>query len=372
MISPLDLSTLSPQAQRIVLPTAPEKAQEVAARGVLPGLRPAEILAVLLLLGKSERLAVRETATRTLGELPEPILNGALGAELHPEVIDLLARNYGRRLDVVEALLRMPTIASDTLEDFARSGSEMVTELIATNEERLVANPRLIELLYMNQRTRMSTADRVIELAVRHRLDVVGIPAWREVSSAIQNELIVESSEELTPDDLLFLETQQLSDRLRGEADEDTHTETDEGKEIVKEKFKPLYQRIAEMSVTQKIRRAMLGSKEERMMLIRDNNKLVSSAAVRSPLMDESEAALVSRNRNVSDEVLRIIGTTPEFMRSYVVKRNLVENPKTPVVLSTRLVVHLREADLRQISKSRNISTPVKEAARRQLERRNT
>ena len=88
--------------------------------------------------------------------------------------------------------------------------------------------------------------------------------------------------------------------------------------------------------------------------------------------MVESEAALISRNRNVADEVLRVIGSTPEWIRSYVVKKNLVENPKTPVMISTRLVNQLREADLRHIAKSKNVTGPVQDAARRQLERRKT
>lgn len=106
------------------------------------------------------------------------------------------------------------------------------------------------------------------------------------------------------------------------------------------------------------------------MLLIRDNNRIVATAAVRSPLMQESEAAIVARNRNVPEEVLRVIGSTSEFLKSYTVKKNLVENPKTPVMISSRLVGHLREADLKQLAKSKNITGPVQDAARRHLERR--
>ena len=63
--------------------------------------------------------------------------------------------------------------------------SSLVAELIATNEERMLAHPAIIERLYMNKATRMSTADRIIEIAVRHRLELTGIPAYKEVSIAI-------------------------------------------------------------------------------------------------------------------------------------------------------------------------------------------
>jgi hypothetical protein len=89
-------------------------------------------------------------------------------------------------------------------------------------------------------------------------------------------------------------------------------------------------------------------------------------------MLKEDEAVMFARNRNVSEDVLRIIGSTAEFLKSYSVKKNLVENPKTPVLIATKLVQHLREADLRHLTKSKNITGPVKDAARRHLERRST
>ena len=126
------------------------------------------------------------------------------------------------------------------------------------------------------------------------------------------------------------------------------------------------------MTMSQKIRSAILGTREMRMLLVRDRNRLVQTAAVRSPLMQENEAVLIAKNRNSADEVLRIIGTTPEWMKSYQVKRSLVENPKTPVAVATRLVTQLRESDLRAVAKSKNVTGPVKDAARRHLDRRNS
>jgi len=372
MIPPLDPTTLSPAAQKLVSSSAPEKLQEVAARGIAPGLRPGEVLAVLLLLGVSPRPAIQAAAQKTLSALPEQVLSGALGTDLPPQVIDALARTYSHRFEVLEKLVTMPRIDPGTVEDLAKEGTEQVTEFLATNEERLLANPRIIERLYLNKRTRMSTADRLVELAVRNRIELTGLPAWKEMQQAIKDELICEPTPEPTPQDIAFRETQELAERLAGaDAEEDTHDETEEGKEELRKKFLPLYKRIAEMTVSEKIRAAMLGSREERMLLVRDNNRIVASAVVRSPLMQESEAALISRNRNMTDEVLRVIGSTPELVKSYMVKKNLVENPKTPVMIATRLIQHLRETDLKHLAKSKNVTGPVKDAARRHLERRN-
>jgi hypothetical protein len=376
MIPPIDIATLSASAQKLLQPSAPPKLQEMAARGIAPGIKPAEVLAILVLLSASDRTAVKETAEKTLAKLPEPLLAGALATDLDPAAIDSLARSCAGRMEVLEKLVAMPRIAMETLEAVAQSGGEQATELLAVNEERLLAHPRLIELLYLNKKTRMSTADRIVELATRHGLELTGIAAWKEASTAIKNELITEPGSEPTPDDLLFQETQAIADTLAQDVPaaepEDTHAEIEEGKEVVKDRFVPLYKRIADMTVTQKIRRAMLGTREERMLLVRDTNRLVSSATVRSPLMKEDEAALLSRNRNLNEEILRIIAATPEWLKSYVVKKNLVENPKTPVLVATRLITQLRESDLRHIAKSKNVTGAIQEAARRHLNRRST
>ena len=368
----IDVSALSPPAQKILSPAAPQKLKEMAARGIAPGIRPAEMISVLALLAAGEPGVAAEIAEKTLSALPDQLLAGALGSDLHPAAVDALAKRYAARLDVVEKLLGMPRIHAETVAELARSGSEAVTELVATNEERLLANPRIIELLYMNKNTRVSTSDRLVDLATRNGAELSGLSAWREAATAIQGELIPEASEEPTPDDVLFKETQILSEKLSSEADEDTHVEPEPGREVVKEKFLPLYKRIAQMTMSQKVRRAVIGSREERMLLVRDANRIVASAAVRSPLMQEPEVVLIARNRNVSDEVLRVIGSSPEWMKSYAVKKNLVENPKTPPSIATRLVQHLRENDLRQLSRSKNVTGVVQEAARRHLSRRET
>ena len=344
----------------------------MAAKGIAPGIRPGDAIALLVLFSTSERAAVAEAAKKTLSALPEKLLAGALTADLQPAAVDALMGASPGDLPTLEKLLAMPRAPAESIEAVARTADERVTELIATNENRLLEHPKIIEALYLNKKTRMSTSDRLIDLAVRNGVELTGIPAFREVATAVQSELIAESSEEALPDDLHFQETQKLAEQLASAPDEDTHEEDDTGTEKVKDRFVPLHQRIAEMTMSTKVRTAILGTKEERMLLIRDQNKVVASAAIRSPLLQESEVALISRNRNVADEVLRVIASSPEWLKSYQVKRNLVENPKTPAALATKLVIQLRESDLRHLGKNKNVSGAVQEAARRHLERRKT
>jgi hypothetical protein len=372
MLPPVDVTKLPLAARKALEPGAPATLKQMAASGVAPGLKPAEIVTLVVLFAWGENHAVAEIARKTLANLPAPILTGALGHDLEPLVIGELADRYLNRADVMEGLLAMPRIANETVESVShRTNNEQVAELIGTNEQRLLAHPPIIERLYMNPATRMSTADRIIELAVRNKLELTSIPAYREVAIAIGQEMIVEPTPEPTPDDILFRETLAKGAELGFDAlTEDTHTVTDEGEEQVNEKVKPLYARLGDMTIAQKIRLAMLGSSAERLLLMRDSNKLVAAAAIQSPKIQDAEVVRISASRGVSEEVLRVIARNKEWVQNYRVKLNLVENPRTPFPMATRLMSYMRENDLKHIAKSKNVTGPVATAAKQQLQRK--
>jgi hypothetical protein len=273
----------------------------------------------------------------------------------------------------MEKILMHPAVPPEAVAEVASLASEAVAELVATNEQRLLAHPAIIEKLYMNKSTRMSTADRVLELAVRNKVELSGIPAYKEAAAAIGQELIAEPSPEPTPDDVLFRETEAAASEVEVDATvEDTHRLDEEtGEEVVQDKFIPLHARLAQMTVTQKIRAAMLGTASERLILIRDVNRLVAQAAAKSPGLQENEVVRISASRNVSEDVLRIIALDREWTRSHQIKVNLVGNPRTPFAFAAKLLPHLREHELKGLAKSKNVSGAVAQAAKQQLGRRN-
>ncbi len=370
---PIDVGALPPAAQKLLDPGAPLPLRQMAARGIAPGLRPADALTVLVLLAHSDVEAVATAARATLDKIPPPLLSGALGAGLPAGVLDVIAPRYAGDAAVMEKMLLLPTLATTTVATIAALASEAVSELIAVNEQRMIAHPAIIEKLYMNKATRMSTADRIIELAVRSGLELKGIPAFKEAAAAIANELIAEPTAEPTPDDILFQETEETARASPVDLakKEDTHRLDEEsGEEVVDERFLPLHTKLAQMSITQKIRRAMLGTASERLLLVRDKNRLVASAAIRSPKIQENEVLMISTSRNISDEVLRIIATNREWTQSHQIKLNLVMNPRTPFVFSAKLIGFLREHELKALAKSKNVSGAVAQAARQHLERK--
>ena len=130
---------------------------------------------------------------------------------------------------------------------------------------------------------------------------------------------------------------------------------------------KSTLQQISAMNVSQRMTLAMKGSREARAILIRDPNKLVSSAVLSSPKLTESEVEGIAKMANVSEEVLRIISMNRGWMKNYTVVLGLAKNPKTPVAVSMNLLSRLNERDLRQISTARNVPDVLRVTARKKL-----
>ena len=122
------------------------------------------------------------------------------------------------------------------------------------------------------------------------------------------------------------------------------------------------------MSVMQKVKVAMRGTREERAVLIRDPNRLVSAAVLSSPKLTENEVEGISRMANVGEEVLRIIGTNRAWVKSYTIAAGLARNPKTPIAVSLHLLNRLTERDVKMMASDRNIPEPVRIAARKRMQ----
>lgn len=366
----IDSSALPAPAQRILAPGAPAQLRTMAARGIAPGLKPDAIVTLVCAFVDDPDTTLAQTARSTLENLPTPVLQGAFAAELQPTVLEMLAEALHSDASIVSRLLAARHITSLALEIVAQKANESIGELVAASDSVLLRFPRVIEKLYMNRRVRMSTADRLVDLAVRNQIEL-DIPAFKQAAAAIANQLIAEPTEEPTFDDELFQQTESIAQQAGDiTKDEDTHSTDDEGEEQVNGKFQPLYAQLAQMSISQKIRRATLGTGAERMLLVRDTNRLVATAAATSPMLNDSEAARIAASRSVIDDVLRIIANNRDFTRNYQVKLNLVNNPRTPFTFSSRLVPLLRDNDLRMLSRSKNVPQAVQTAVRQQLQRK--
>ncbi len=126
-------------------------------------------------------------------------------------------------------------------------------------------------------------------------------------------------------------------------------------------------QRLSRLTVAERIKHAMLGTREERFILIRDVNRLVAAAVLSSPKVAEADVEAFAKMANVSEDVLRTIGHSRAWMKHYPVVASLTLNPKTPISVSLGLIGRLVERDLKSIMRDRNMPEPLRGAARRLL-----
>ncbi len=128
---------------------------------------------------------------------------------------------------------------------------------------------------------------------------------------------------------------------------------------------KSLLLTVQEMTVAERIKLALRGNREVRMILIRDPNRLIRRFVLQNPRLGDEEIIAIAKNRSADDELLRIIADSRDWTKNYQVRLSLVSNPKTPLVASLRFLAGLQERDVRMLAKSKNVSATVANAAKR-------
>ena len=357
LLLPLPVDQLPESLRRFGDPSAPEKTRTIAARGLVP-VKGGELVALMLQLAADPIEAIATSAKSTLDGLPVSMIEDACDADMHPAFLDALSDRLRGQHALLERLLANARLADDSMVRIARTCSESVAERVALNEQRMLAAPAIIEALYKNSATRMSTIDRLIELCVRNGVVLEGIATFQAHADAIAGQLIPEPTDEPLPSDIAF------ATALKHDEDDDPlETDKAEGKEDLKQKFLPLANQISTMSTQDKLRLTLTGNAAARALLVRDSNKTVCFAAVASPSTTESEANNMAHSRQVGEDVLRFIGNKREWLGNYELKKALLFNPKTPVGISLKFLSHMHMSDLRDLSRSRGVASAVKSAA---------
>jgi hypothetical protein len=361
--TPLDPTKLSAAAQKAL---GPGPGRMMASRGLVP-LPPGEQLAVLYQLAIDADPNLSTSARTTAMGLPDKLLGAALAdPKLDARVLDLFAQLVGDRAAAFDALLDNPALGDATVAYLAENGGAREIDRIATNEQRLLRYPAIIAAMYQNKHARMSTVDRVVELAVRNFVRVPGLAAWDEIARALQG-----APPTTAEADALFANAVEATERdddtplVQGNADEAL---PEDERDLLEEKKKDVP--IDKLTVPQKIRLATLGNGVARGILIRDPIKIVAVAAVKAGGVTEFEAARYASNRSLAEDVIRYIAQKREWTKLYGIKYSLCRNPKTPVTEAMRMLPFLREKDLNNLAKSRGVPSAVVSQARKLLMQR--
>jgi hypothetical protein len=87
------------------------------------------------------------------------------------------------------------------------------------------------------------------------------------------------------------------------------------------------------------------------------------SGALQNESLNEELVLVIAGNRAASPKVLRTVGSNPKWVRSYEVKRKLVQNPHTPRDMALNLVKFLFWKDLARVSDDFFVFPPLRRRA---------
>jgi len=369
--TPLDPSRLSAAARRAL---GPGPGRLMAARGLVP-LSSADQVAVLYQLALDSDAALAQAAQATAAALPERLLAGTLADPgIDPRVLDLFAGLVVGRPAAFDAIVLNPAVADETIALLAARADARGIDLIAQNEQRVLRHPEIIAAMYMNRRARMSTIDRVVELAVRNDVRVPGLAAWDEVARALslgpsagdRDDALIQSVLESAGDDgaLAGGDAEQILPEVERPEVERPEVERPEVERPGEDREDPAFEKL---SVPVKIRLASIGNAAIRAKAIRSPIKIVAMTAIKAPGVRDLEVVHYAGNRNLSEDVIRHIASKREWTKLYGVRVALCRNPKTPLVEATRMLGLLRERDIQLLAKSKGVTSALVAQARRLL-----
>lgn len=401
-------------------PEAARKAKLGVAKGLLP-MSPDVQLTLLYVLTADDYAPVREAAHATLMGLPERTVIGAITRRTHPKVLEYLAQH--RRHDW-ELMIRVYShaAANDRTARLIVQGARdpQLLDVIVSNQERLLITPVVYLDIQDNKRMSLALVDRARNFlrmqrslpegwrteeqqavwaegdkaetaavpertatekkvtikvegakASRRKVHVTQLTS-RNVEAECMAALLGLRSPFSNPDvaERLDVEVWELTEGLSQRFVFGFEDEMDFGEQMVDEEasmdqdeVRSMAKVIGDMSVGKKIKLAYMGNAEARKLLLRDRNKTVAVAVVKSGRMTDSEAASAAGNKNLHMDVLREISSNKEFLRKYNVKVALCNNPKTPVSVAVGLVSGLSRSDLAALARNKNVPGVVQKMA---------
>lgn len=345
----------------IVAGKAATHVRSAAARGALP-LPPVELVRLWVALRNDEDSEIAEAAQLSLDGLDHDGLKQVL-ADSHcaSDVLRHYAKTAARDETLAEAIAFHPEVPVQALATLGAGGTVAVVELVLTNQERLLAQPALLESLMVNPALQADQRGRILELL--DRASQLAEERKAELEARGETE---PDEEEMDVEEAAALLDVEVGDLLSvSEIMGAEELEASDDPEI-----RDAFRRIVSLNTSQKAILAMKGGREERLILIRDTNKVVSLGVLKNPRITEQEVESIAHMRNVSDDVLRLLGNNREWAKNYSVVLALVNNPKTPQTVSTNFVSRLNNRDLSFLVKSRDVPELVRRMAKRTVETR--
>ncbi len=342
--------------QRLADGELPDNVRLAAARGALP-LPVRDLVRVQVFLASEDpseevrSLAAQALVQRNVSDTVAVMANEDIGGE----VATYFAADPETPAPVVEALAQNSACSETALNHLAARHEPGVLDRLLRNEVLLIRCPDSLALLERHAALSPGQRDRLAEIRLHFverplaRAEPDAAPLEPEVAQQVVEAMV--AAEEYERESATSAPTARAADH--GEPD----TEEEQRKHAM---F-----RILDMNTAEKVKLAFLGSAEERVILLRDSNRVVASSVLKSPRVSAKDAEAYANMRSLSEELIVMISNKREWMRNYQVILGVVRHPKSPPRIIMNLMQLVKDRELRLMLKDRNLPETTRQQVRR-------
>jgi hypothetical protein len=274
----------------------------------------AEILTVLA--GDADEMVAARAQDAILSLPTESFIEALKRESALPTLFSYAVKNLADKPGVCDAMVQNKNCAAEFLVPIARHLSALGIHALMEELERVSESPALASAL------EHSTSLTVEQKNQLHEIHGPGVP--------VDEAALAEAAAAVEPDAA---------------------------------RRQTLLQRLAKMTVAQRVQFAIKGGPEARRTLIRDNNKVVQRAVLQSPRLTDQEVEAFAAMSSLTDEILRLIAGNRVFRKNYAVVRNLMNNPKTPLDVSLHMLPMLNAVDLKRLTTNKNVPETLRTTA---------
>ncbi len=354
---PLSMDAIPAAAQKPLQPETPKPLKLMAAKGALP-LPPETLILVWYQLSFETDPDITAAVAETVASFDAGILANLAAHDFPESVLDWLAKSTTDET-VLEKIILNPKTHDATLMDLAAIASRNTVDLIAENQVRILRSPEIIEKIYLNPAARMATVDKLIALAREHQIEFASLKALQE---AMQTKDFVDDKPGLSDEEFEAVLAQSSKESAAEKTDSDENLRdlkpiedtTEESTEEAQHRL-TRSQIIDRMNAPQRVRLALMGSREDRSILLRDTRRIVYMSVIKSPKMSLGEVGSIASSKSMPDEIIGYIAQRRDWIRYYPIVVALVNNPKCPLSESVGMMRQLRLNDLKNLQRSKSI-----------------
>lgn len=346
----INIISKNPLVKKIVDGTAGQDLIDMLLDRQLP-FTEEEYLESLVFALKDE--TIRDRVSGRLREIPENVKTAyveKLEANQRVAYFIILEALSRKNQFIIAKAIRNQALPFEFLLKIAAQGDVHMLEALLDNQIKLIAYPEILDEMEKNAQATNFIKGKIKEFREYYlALEAEEIPA-EEVLEEVKEIMIQEQAEQ---------QEAAKEGAEEGEDEEGRPLEMDK----VEHKALTVLQEINKMTISERVKLALAGSKTQRMILIKDANKMVSMAVLESPKIGIDEVLLLARDRSVAGEIIARVSKRRDWTKNYNVILELVQNPKTPIKDALSFVKQLHIRDLQLLSRDKNINPTVRQLA---------